>query len=182
MSAEARHAMLFLLFELDGARYALDVNDVAEVLPLADTKAIPGAPAWVAGVLIHRGEPLPVIDVSQLALGRPSAQLRSTRLVVVRVRMPLDGDAEPAAAGGERLLGLIVEHATQTLRFERAAFRDGGIDTPHARWLGPVIDHADGVVQWVSVRHLLGAEARALLFAAAAEADAPWHGAPGERG
>ncbi len=173
--------MLFLLFELDGARYALDVNDVEEVLPLAEAKAVPGAPAWVAGVLIHRGAPLPVIDVAQLALGRPAARLRSTRLVVVRVRMPLAADAEPAEADGERLLGLLVEQATQTSRIERAAFRDGGIDTPHARWLGPVTHDARGVVQWVTVRHLLGAEARALLFAAAdgAEREVGWRGAGG---
>ncbi|AJK50331.1 chemotaxis protein CheW [Burkholderia plantarii] len=162
--------MLFLLFELDGARYALDVADVAEVLPLAETKPVPGAPDWVAGILIHRGEPVPVIDVTRLALGRPSARIRSTRLVIVRVRVPLAGDAEPAPADGERRLGLIVEHGTQTARFERAAFRDGGVDTPHARWLGPVAHDAHGVVQWVTVRHLLGPEARALLFTAAPEA------------
>ncbi|NIF75669.1 chemotaxis protein CheW, partial [Burkholderia sp. Ap-962] len=82
--------------------------------------------------------------------------------------LPLHGDAEPAAAEGERLLGLIVEHATQTARLDPAAFDDGGIDTPHARWLGPVAHDAHGVLQWVTVRHLLGEEARALLYAAAA--------------
>ncbi|ACR32038.1 chemotaxis protein CheW [Burkholderia glumae] len=162
--------MLFLLFELDGVRYALDVADVAEVLPLAGTKPIPGAPDWVAGILIHRGEPVLVLDVTRLALGRASARIRSTRLVIVRVRLPLATDAEPAQADDERRLGLIVEHGTQTARFERAAFRDGGIDTPHARWLGPVAHDAHGVVQWVTVRHLLGPEARALLFAAARQA------------
>ncbi|MEX3630406.1 MAG: chemotaxis protein CheW [Burkholderia sp.] len=159
--------MLFLLFELEGARYALDAADIAEVLPLSFAKSIPGAPAWVAGIVIHRGAPVPVIDVSWLALGRPAAPLRSTRLVIVRVRLPLDGDAEPAVAEGERLLGLIVERVTQTARLDPAAFRDGGIDTPHARWLGPVAHDTHGVVQRVAVRHLLGEEARALLYAAA---------------
>ncbi|WDD92957.1 chemotaxis protein CheW [Burkholderia sp. FERM BP-3421] len=149
--------MLFLLFELNGDRYALDAGEIAEVLPLAATKAIPGAPDWVSGILMHRGVPVPVIDVARLALGRPAQALRSTRLVLVRHR----GSGEP---GDARLLGLIVERATQTARIERDAFHDPGIATPHARWLGPVASDADGVVQWVAVRHLLDGPARALLF------------------
>ena len=43
--------MLYLLFQLDGDRYALNVAQIAEVLPLAATKSIPGTPAWVAGVI-----------------------------------------------------------------------------------------------------------------------------------
>ena len=43
--------MLYLLFQLDGDRYALNVAQIAEVLPLAATKSIPGAPAWVSGVI-----------------------------------------------------------------------------------------------------------------------------------
>ncbi|WP_240156451.1 chemotaxis protein CheW, partial [Burkholderia sp. Ax-1720] len=73
--------MLFLLFELEGARYALDAADIAEVLPLAAAKPIPGAPAWVAGIVIHRGVPVPVIDVSRLALGRAAAPRRSARTI-----------------------------------------------------------------------------------------------------
>jgi chemotaxis-related protein WspB len=59
--------MLFLLFDLDGDRYALDAAGIAEVLALAPTKSIPGAPAWVAGMFERHGEPVPVIDVSPRA-------------------------------------------------------------------------------------------------------------------
>ncbi|AOK49291.1 chemotaxis protein CheW [Burkholderia sp. MSMB617WGS] len=173
--------MLFLLFHLDGERYALDAAEIAEVLPLAATKTIPGAPAWAAGILMHRGEPVPVIDVPRLALGRAAQPLRSTRLVLVRYRLPA---AEPAVAPPRvRLLGLIVERATQTARIARDAFRDSGIATPHARWLGPIASDADGVVQWVAVQHIVSGDARALLFDYAAALDpagasAPLAGAP----
>ena len=60
--------MLFLLFELDGDRYALDATVIVEVLARVLTKSIPGAPAWIAGVFERHGESVPVIDVSQLAL------------------------------------------------------------------------------------------------------------------
>ena len=164
--------MLFLLFELDGDRYALDAAAIVEVLALRPTKSIPGAPAWVAGIVERHGAPVPVIDVAQLALGRPARQLRSTRLVVVRYSM---ADAAHADGGDapERPLGLIVEHATQTRRIERERFADSGVATPHARWLGPVANDGNGIVQWVEVQQMLGDDAKALLFAPAVPAAMP---------
>ncbi|KVU13193.1 chemotaxis protein CheW [Burkholderia ubonensis] len=154
--------MLFLLFELDGERYALEATRIVEVLALAPLKSIPGAPPWIAGAIDRHGKPVPVIDVAQLALGRAARRLRSTRLVVVRCYTP---DAPPDAGGAAgRMLGLIVEHATQTCRIDPARFADSGIATPHARWLGPVAGDASGFVQWVDVRRMLDDDARALLF------------------
>jgi chemotaxis-related protein WspB len=148
--------MLFLLFELDGDRYALDAAGIVEVQALAAAKAIPGAPAWVAGLIERHGEPVPVIDLAQLALGRPSQQWRSTRLVFVRYR--------DARATMERVIGLIVERATQTRRIERERFADSGIATPHARWLGPVVSDASGMIQWIDVQQMLDDDVKALLF------------------
>ncbi|KVV39897.1 chemotaxis protein CheW [Burkholderia ubonensis] len=158
--------MLFLLFELDGERYALEATRIVEVLALAPVRPIPGAPPWIAGAIDRHGKPVPVIDVAQLALGRAARRLRSTRLVVVRYHTP---DAQPDAppdsgSAAGRMLGLIVEHATQTCRIDPARFADSGIATPHARWLGPVAGDASGFVQWVDVRRMLDDDARALLF------------------
>ncbi|WP_321873270.1 chemotaxis protein CheW [Burkholderia ubonensis] len=158
--------MLFLLFELDGERYALEATRIVEVLALAPVKSIPGAPPWLAGAIDRHGKPVPVIDVAQLALGRAARRLRSTRLVVVRYHTPdAQPDAPPdAGSAAGRMLGLIVEHATQTCRIDPARFADSGIATPHARWLGPVAGDASGFVQWVDVRRMIDDDARALLF------------------
>src|SRR5690606_32186615 len=66
--------MLFLLFELDGDRYALPARDVVEVLPLVALKQIPDAPPGVAGVMDYRGHAVPVLDLSALVAGRPAAR------------------------------------------------------------------------------------------------------------
>jgi chemotaxis-related protein WspB len=150
--------MLFLLFELDRDRYALEAASIAEVRALTAAKAIPGAPAWVAGVVERRGEPVPVIDVAQLALGRASQPLRSTRIVFVQYR---------AADGQPRVLGLIVEHATQTRRIGRERFADSGVTLPDARWLGPVARDEFGLIQWIDVQNMLDDDVKALLFTAA---------------
>ncbi|BCF99676.1 chemotaxis-related protein [Paraburkholderia sp. PGU19] len=156
--------MLFLVFELDRDRYALDAADIVEVQTLTATKAIPGAPAWVAGVIERHGEPVPVIDLAQLALGRPSQYWRSTRLVFVHYRDTRDIHERGDTDTPPRLLGLIVERATQTRRIEREHFADSGIATPHARWLGPVASDESGLIQWIDVQQMLDDDVKALLF------------------
>ncbi|MFX5555147.1 chemotaxis protein CheW, partial [Acinetobacter baumannii] len=44
---------LHLLFSLGEERYAWPTAEVAMVLPLSPCKSLPGAPAWVAGLLPH---------------------------------------------------------------------------------------------------------------------------------
>ena len=64
--------MLFLLFQMGEDRYAIEATQVLEVLPLVNFKRIPGAPSSMAGVFNYHGTPVPLIDLSELALGRPS--------------------------------------------------------------------------------------------------------------
>jgi len=152
--------MLFLLFDLDGERYALDARDVAQVLPLVPVRPFPGTPPWIAGVIDHAGGPVPVIDLAMLALGRPSSAFMSTRLVLVYDRRAGEGVCA-------RFVALLLEHATRTASFDESAFVEGGIATPDARWLGPVArDKYEGgdFVQWVKVDQLIDARVRALLF------------------
>jgi chemotaxis-related protein WspB len=133
----------------------LDVSQVAEVLPLVDIKQMPQAPPAVAGILNYRGAPVPVIDVSQLTLGRPAERRLSTRIVLVHY---------PGADGQTRLLGLIAERATQTVRHEEKDFVASGVTSDGASYLGPVIADARGMLQWLDVRTLLPPSVRDVLF------------------
>ncbi|AEF21127.1 chemotaxis protein CheW [Pseudomonas fulva] len=144
---------LFLLFSMGSDRYALDVHEVVEVLPLRRCKQIPAAPAWVAGLFVFRGTPVPVIDLTAHALGQPAVVRTSTRLVVVHYQ--------------SRWLGLILEQASDTLRSPAEAFVGSGLDLPNARYLGPVLKSEQGLVQWVRVGDLLDDSVRELLYAAA---------------
>ena len=152
---------LFLLFSMGSDRYALDVHEVVEVLPLRRFKQIPAAPAWVAGLVVFRGTPVPVIDLTAQALGQPAVVRTSTRLVVVHYQP--QGD-QPA-----RWLGLILERASDTLRSPAESFVDSGVSLPDARYLGPVLKSEQGLVQWVRVADLLDEPIRDLLYAAVAE-------------
>ncbi len=147
--------MLFILFHLGNDCYALDAARVAEVLPLVQVKKIPRAPAGVAGVFTYRGSPVPVLDLSEIALGRPSHARLSTRLLLVYY---------PDETGAKRLLGLIAEKATETLRREPGDFVASGVRSDGASYLGPVAHNARGLIQWVEVDKLLPAAVREALF------------------
>lgn len=158
---------LFLLFRIGSDYYALDSAEVAEVLPLTATKQIPGAPAWVTGLMVRRGQPVPVIDMTALATGTAAAARTSTRTVLVHYRRPGE---RPEGNAPARLLGLRLEYATDTLRCDPASFVDGGIDPGQARYLGPVRHDARGLIQWVRVADLLPDAVHTMLFPEASPA------------
>lgn len=147
--------MLFLVFYLGQDGYALDAAQVAEVLPLIPLKTLPRAPAAVAGVFDYHGVAVPVVDLSELALGRPALRRMSTRLLVVRYPQP---GSEP------RLLGLIAERATETVRRAASDFQATGVNDEGAPYLGPVTPYGDGLLQRVEVGALLPPALREVLF------------------
>jgi len=78
----------------------------------------------------------------------------------------------PDRAGAERLLGLILEQATETIHYDPSAFQPHALDNAEARYLGPVLTDAQGMVQTVSVDDLLPAYVRAMLFPSGGDASA----------
>lgn len=156
--------MLYLVFQLGGDRYALDVSEIIELLPLVDIRRIPQSPPGVAGVFDRRGTPVPVIDLSELTLGTPARRRLSTRLIVARYQDD---------RGNARALGLIAEHATDTLRRTAADFIDPGVGGLEAPYLGPVTKDASGLVQRIEVNKLLPAAVRDALFRTAVDREWP---------
>ncbi len=153
---------LYLQFTLGEQRFALDVRDVIEVLPYRPLKPIAEAPEWVVGILAHRGRLVPVLDLSVRSVGRPAQRRTSTRLVLVHYRPDTVAPPQP--------LGLVLERATDTVRRPREAFKPYGLDTGQARYLGPVLEDAQGLLQRIEVPQLLPDDVRAVLFPAPIEA------------
>ena len=134
--------MLFLQMQLDGDRYALDIRQVAVVLPLVDLRAVPGAPAAVAGIIDYGGAPVPVIDLARLLANRPAHRRLGTRVVLVHYAK-------------QHLLGLIAERATETVRIDVSEFQASGVTRSDPPRLGPVALDAAGALHWLDVSQLL---------------------------
>jgi len=91
-------------FFLDREEYGVDVRQVQEIRRVSEITSVPRAPEFIRGVINLRGRILPVLDLKRkLGLGEVEAG-RATRIVVVRVK--------------ERLLGLLVDGASQVLKVE----------------------------------------------------------------
>jgi chemotaxis-related protein WspB len=153
--------MLFLRFELGSDRYAIDTRQIVEILPLVEVKRIPQAPAGVLGLVDYHGVPVPVIDLSQLAVGRPARRCFSTRLIITR---------STDEGGRDRVLGVVAEKATGTLRREPGDFVDCAITNERAPYLGPLTRDDQGLVQWIDVAKVLPAPVREMLFDPTADA------------
>jgi len=142
--------MLFLLFHLGSDRYALPASRVLEVLPLVELKKIPQAPPGVAGVFNFHGKAVPVLDLNEFLLGRPAGLRLSTRIILANYR--------------DRILGIIAEQATETMRRDESDFVESGVTMGDAPYLGPVVTDAGGVIQRVEIEQLLPESVSELLF------------------
>lgn len=144
--------MKVLVFHIGSDRYGLRLGAIARVLPAAGLKLLPLAPAFVAGLLDLHGEPVPVIDLSQLA-GAPARQLWfDTRIILLDY--PVDG--------GSRALGLLAEHVAGIETIDIASLADSGVSS--APFLGRVASSEAGMLQLVEPEGLLTDAVRALLF------------------
>lgn len=94
-AAAAEEGWLFSV-RAGAGRYAFDAGLVTEVVRLGPLTRLPGAPAALPGVFVHRGEVLAVLDLCRL-LGLPAAPLGlGARVAVLRVgawRLALLADA-----------------------------------------------------------------------------------------
>jgi purine-binding chemotaxis protein CheW len=72
-----------VVLRFGGARYAVDLSAVAEVVPVPVITRLPGVPHWLAGVVNWRGRVLPVVDLRPLAGADQAPLPTSARLVVL---------------------------------------------------------------------------------------------------
>ena len=146
--------MLFITFRLGGQRYALEAERIVEVLPLVELQTVLRAPPGIAGTLNYHGEFVPVLDLSQMILGRPAPPRLSTRLLVARVKRDQDF----------RLLGIIAENVTETMRCEASDFASPGIVSGEVPFLGSVRVDERGSVQRIDLDRLLAGQQRDFVF------------------
>jgi chemotaxis-related protein WspB len=148
--------MLMLIVEAGGRRYGVPASRIVEVLPVPVLRPLPGMPAFFPGVFSYHSHIVPVMDLSALLTGRPAPLLLSTRIVLVR--------AQPLRTGGPVLLGLLAEHATETLACTREEFQPAGVQSRQAPYAGDILVRPDGLIQELNVDRVLTAEIQDQLF------------------
>ena len=81
---EAAAALDLLVFSLGGERYGIETEHAVEVIPVQDLVPVPCTPPFILGVVNHRGQVLPVLDIRRLSGLPGQAAGEGGRAVVVR--------------------------------------------------------------------------------------------------
>lgn len=148
--------MLLVGFSVGSERYAMDASRIVEIVPRVKLRRIPLADHYVAGILDYRGTLVPVIDLCQLLEQRECSKFMSTRIILAELAAPHTG---------ARMLGLAAEQITDTFKQDPGHFKDPGIETAAAPFLGRVARDSKGTVQYVDPERLLPEDLLQQLFA-----------------
>jgi chemotaxis-related protein WspB len=139
--------MLVLTFQIGPERLALDVRRIVEVVPRVALLRPAGAPAWLAGLFVYRGQVVPVVDLHRLAGAGDCPDLLSSRIILVPHRW--DGE--------RRLLGLLAAQVADLAEVENPDNLlwlppAGGAEEPD---LGPVLAEDTGLLRLLDLERLL---------------------------
>jgi chemotaxis-related protein WspB len=151
--------MLLITFNIGDDRYAIDTQNMIEVVPQVDLKILPMEESYIAGVFSYHGKSVPVIDIGVLCRDHVSNPTLTTRIILIR----LDEN---------HIIGILADNLTQTLRISPDKFSSCGIQRLEAEFLGDVAQHEEGMIQLVNIGQLLGRELKARLYDSVGAANA----------
>lgn len=141
--------MLLVICSCNQSRYAFDARQVVEVLPRAQLQALSGSSPWFGGLLIYRGEAVPVVDLTSLLAGIACPDRYSSRLVVV----------ETDWGGTLRRLGFLAERVG-LLEWREAPDGHAGQTTS----VGSLLLDGEEVLQLIDVGRLVSEDRQQILF------------------
>ena len=147
--------MLLLLFEIGNGRYALDVNQIIEIVPLVKLKKIPTTPDYVAGLMNYRGEGIPVLDLNELIDSVPFENALSTRMIIVKY---------PIKGKGDKPLALIANNVTETVVSKLTKPPPAGVLMDKSLYDCEITPETSEMIQWFDIKKMLPKEQITLLF------------------
>ncbi len=113
-------------FKLEKEEFAVDIQQVREVLKMTQVTPLPQSAHYIEGVINLRGEVIPVVDLRKRFELSEDQRNNQTRIIIVEIK---DND-----------VGLIVDSVTEVLRFPATA-----IQAPPTRIAGTRTDLIKGV-------------------------------------
>jgi purine-binding chemotaxis protein CheW len=137
---------LHVTFRVGNAEYAINATDVLHLDSFTEATHVPGAPAFVAGLVQVRGKLVPVVDLrTRFGLG-PTERTLDNRVIVVKV--------------GTRVAGLLVDSSREVLKLDETSFEPPPelIDNQASGFVKAVATHASRLLLVVDVPRLIGEE------------------------
>lgn len=146
--------MLYLTFKAGENEYALETTRVLQITPCARLRPCPDTPAYIAGILNYRSEPVVIVDLNMLINHRPCARLFSTRIIITEYSR---------AENRQILLGLMAEGVAALMKNDRLDFVENVLKTPGINYLGQMFRDGDRLIQLVKTEAIVPAEMENML-------------------
>jgi purine-binding chemotaxis protein CheW len=137
--ALAAGAARYLTFTLQGELYALDIQEITEIIEYRSLTVVPMMPAFIRGVLNLRGRVLPVVDLAARFGQSATTVARRTGIIVVQTAKDLDtgGTSEPASG-----IGIMVDSVNKVVHLSA-----DDIEPPPAFGVGIRSDFISGMAK-----------------------------------
>lgn len=133
-------------FQLENETYGINVMQVQEILRYTDIAAVPGAPAYVLGIINLRGNVVTVIDTRSRFGLMPAEITDNTRIVII--------EAE------KQVIGILVDSVAEVVYLKKSEMESAphvGTDES-AQFIQGVTNRDDGLLILVDLNKLLSDE------------------------
>lgn len=117
----------YVVFKLNKGEFGIDIMNVKEIGPYEDSISIPNTPDFIEGVINHRGNVIPIVNLKKRFLLGEVEITKDTRIIVINL--------------GEKEIGFIVDEASETVRLndeqiDPAPSFIGGVDKKYITGVG----------------------------------------------
>lgn len=135
------------IFSLSGKDYAVDINDVREVIRLRKITPVPDAVGFVEGVISLRGRVVTLINLRK-KLGLEIKPLdKTSRIIVIQINA--------------HALGMIVDSVSEVTDIQNEAITTPDETLAHAKYLSGIAKIGNRIILVVDIRQLLSSEDKA---------------------
>jgi len=104
----------YLTFHVAGEEHAIGILRVTEIIEYTTMTKVPGAPAWIRGVINLRGRVVPVVDLA-VKFGLPETVI-TNRTCIVIVEIALDGE--------QTVMGIMTDSVNQVVDFPSGSIEE----------------------------------------------------------
>src|SRR5664279_1081591 len=145
----------YLTFSLAGESYALDINEVTEIIEFRALTQVPMMPEFIRGVINLRGRVLPVVDLAARFGHGMTTTGRRTAIIIVEIPAlgspaSVTGNSPDGAAGqghdgdedGVQEIGVLVDAVNKVVHFDL-----DDIKAPPAFGAGIRTEFIDGIAK-----------------------------------